>query len=151
MTTASSQTLSEDDLQEIQEALDIPLSGSADLFTAADFCGTLVSVMVECGDKYYRLALCGRLSHALTVLRQRCVDAMPDWVVSQLTVETVPLSTLPESWQDTDLLLDYAQALTLTLSGGTLLAKNGQDLAGLLHDVVYFLVDELKSPRFEKA
>ncbi|WP_258964568.1 hypothetical protein [Scandinavium tedordense] len=31
MTTFSSPTLSEDDLQEIQDVLDIPLSGSADL------------------------------------------------------------------------------------------------------------------------
>lgn len=131
---------------QIQEVLDIPLSGSADLLTTADFCATLVSVMVECDNEYYRQALCGRLSHALAVLRQRCVDDLPEWLVRQLTTQTVPLSSVPECWQDSEFMLDYAQALTLALSGNTLMARNAQDLVGLLHDLVYLLVDQLRTP-----
>ncbi len=150
MTTFLSPTLSEDDLQEIQDVLDIPLSGSADLFTTADLCATFVSVMVECEDEYYRQALCGRLAHALTILRQRCVEDLPEWIVRQLTTQTVPLSSVPECWQDSEFMLDYAQALTLALSGNTLLARNAQDLVGLLHDLVYLLVDQLKTPLIVK-
>lgn len=135
---------------QIQEVLDIPLSGSADLLTTTDLCATFVSVMVECEDEYYRQALCGRLAHALTVLRQRCVEDLPEWIVRQLTTETVPLSRVPECWQDSELLLDYAQALTLALSGNTLLARNAQDLVGLLHDLVYLLVDQMKTPLIVK-
>jgi hypothetical protein len=135
---------------QIQEVLDIPLSGSADLLTTTDLCATFVSVMVECEDEYYRQALCGRLAHALTVLRQRCVEDLPEWIVRQLTTESVPLSHVPECWQDSELLLDYAQALTLALSGNTLLARNAQDLVGLLHDLVYLLVDQMKTPLIVK-
>jgi hypothetical protein len=146
MTTVSSQTLAENERQQLQEILDIPLPGTADLFTAVDFCASLVSVMVECEEEHYRLALCGRLAHALTVLNQRCADDMPDWMVRQLTMGTVPVSSVLDCWEDTETLVEYAQALTLALSGNTLLAKNAQDLVGLLHDLVYLLVDQLKTP-----
>jgi hypothetical protein len=144
--TTTIQTCSENFKHQIEDVLDVPLPGSADLFTALDQCAAFVCVMVECQDEYYRLALCGRLAHALTVLRQRCAEDLPEKLVSQLTTETVPVTDVPDFWHDTEMLLDYADALTLALSGKTLLDRNSQDLVGLLHDLIYLLVDQLKTP-----
>ncbi|WP_253380356.1 hypothetical protein [unidentified bacterial endosymbiont] len=44
------------------------------------------------------------------------------------------------------MLLDFAQALTLALSGNTLMIKISQELADLLHDMVYLLAVQLKTP-----
>jgi hypothetical protein len=144
--TTTIQTCSENFKHQIQDVLDVPLPGSADLFTALDQCAAFVCVMVECQDEYYRLALCGRLAHALIVLRQRCAEDLPENLVCQLTTETVPVTDVPDFWHDTEMLLDYADALTLALSGKTLLDRNSQDLVGLLHDLIYLLVDQLKTP-----
>lgn len=150
--TTTIQTCSENFQHQIEDVLDdVPLPGSTDLFTALDQCAAFVCVMVECQDEYYRLALCGRLAHALTVLRQRCAEDLPENLVSQLTTETVPVSDVPDFWHDTEMLLDYADALTLALSGKTLLDRNSQDLVGLLHDLIYLLVDQLKTPRVTHA
>lgn len=146
MTTITPQILCKTFQHQIEDVLDAPLSGSADLFTALDQCAAFVCVMVECPDDYYRLALCGRLAHALTVLRQRCAEDLPENLISQLTAETATVSEIPDFWHDTELLLDYADALILALSGKTLMDKNSQDLVGLLHDLVFLLVDQLKMP-----
>jgi hypothetical protein len=85
MTTTSTQTCPETFESQIEEVLSAPLPGSADLFTIADCCATFVSAMVECDDKFYRLALCGRLAHALTLLEKRCAEDLPDYLIEQLT------------------------------------------------------------------
>jgi hypothetical protein len=61
-----------------------------------------------------------------------------------LSVETQAVTDVPDFWHDTEMLLDYVDALTL--SGKTLLDRNSQDLVGLLHDLIYVLVDQLKTP-----
>lgn len=151
MNTITPQNHSESFQQQIEDVLATPLSGSADLFTALDQCAAFVCVMVECHDECARLALCSRLAHALTVLRQRCEEDLPDDLVEQLTAKVIPACDVPDCWQDTHMLLDYADALTLTLSGNTLTEGNTQDLVGLLHDMVFLLVEQLKTPFIEAA
>lgn len=146
MNTCTAQTYPETFQQQINEVLATPLPGSADLFTVLDRCAEFASVMVECNEVCCRLALCGRLSHALTVLRQRCDEDLPALLVNQLTTDTVPVSNVPECWHDSEMLLDYADALTLALCGKTLPEENSQDLTGLLHDLIFLLVDQLKTP-----
>jgi hypothetical protein len=86
--------------QQVEEVLASPLSGSADLFTVLDHCAMFVCGIVEYQEEHYRLALYGRLTHALPLLRQRCAEDLPNYLIDQLIAETVPLSNVPDCWQD---------------------------------------------------
>ena len=151
MATIPILTHSKNDSLQVEAVLASALPGSADLFTVVDHCAMFVCVLVECEEIYYRHALCGRLSHALTLLSQRCEEDLPDYLIGQLTAEVIPVSSVPDCWQDTCALLTHAQALTLALSGNTLMEKNSKELAELLHDIVYLLVDQLKTPFILKS
>ena len=146
MATIPTLTHSKNDSLQVEAVLTSPLPGSADIFTVVDHCAMFVCVLVECEEIYYRHALCGRLSHALTLLSQRCEEDLPDYLIGQLTAEAIPVSSVPDCWQDTCTLLAHAKALTLALSSNTLMEKNSKELAELLHDIVYLLVDQLKTP-----
>ncbi|MBB1202962.1 hypothetical protein EGM70_22040 [Enterobacteriaceae bacterium 89] len=150
MATIPTRTYPEEYQAQIEEVLAIPLSGKADLFTVADLCATFVSVMVECEEEFYRLALCGRLSHALTLLEKCCAEDLPDYLVQQLTVETLPVSAVPDCWHDTEMLVNYAKSLVQAVSGATLNEEVNRELTGLLHDLVYLLVEQVKTPFIER-
>ncbi len=55
-------------------------------------------------------------------------------------------SCMPDCWQETALQVDYAQALTQAIMGGTLPAKVEKELAGLLHDLVWLMNEFVREP-----
>lgn len=137
---------SESELAFTQHLLTTPLEDSADLFEVADLCCAFASVLIETEDRTERIALCGRLAHGLEQLSDRCDSDLPAHLVAALTVDVLPPPAVPDCWYDTASLTGYTKALTATLIANVLDAKTETELAGLLHDLVYLLSEQLKTP-----
>ncbi|MBL5884370.1 hypothetical protein [Lelliottia aquatilis] len=130
----------------IQQLLNAPLPETVDLFEAADSCTTVVCVLVETLDINTRKALCERLLHSLNQLRDLCDKDLPPHLIEQLIAGEKISSNVPDLWQETATMVDYAQALTQAVEGGKLPAKVEKELTGLLHDMVWLLADFVKEP-----
>ncbi|MNL55892.1 hypothetical protein D3C87_1793400 [compost metagenome] len=119
---------------------------TVDLFEAADSCTTVVCVLVETLDINTRKALCERLLHSLNQLRDLCDKDLPPHLIEQLIAGEKISSNVPDLWQETATMVDYAQALTQAVEGGKLPSKVEKELTGLLHDMVWLLADFVKEP-----
>lgn len=82
----------------------------------------------------------------LARLAQLCDEDLPLHLVARLTVDELPQSAMPDYWQDTCLLVEYLRALNQALLGNMLPGKVVENLAGLLHDMVYILRDYVREP-----
>ncbi|MFO3905727.1 hypothetical protein AAHD62_14540 [Enterobacter hormaechei] len=126
--------------------LTTPLPATADLFEVTDLCTAYVNILLETKEVSARLALCERLSHLLARLAHLCDEDLPPHLIAQLTVDELPDSVMPHCWQETYLMVEYLQSLNLALLGNMLPGKVAEDLAGLLHDMVYILRDYVREP-----
>lgn len=128
------------------QLLATPLPASANLFEVSDVCAGFVNVLLETEDVSERLAILGRLSQALTRMAQLCDDDLPPELVAQLTTDELPDTIMPDCWHDTCLTVGYLQSLAQALLGNTLAKPVADDLAGLLHDLVYIVRDYVREP-----
>lgn len=134
----------------MNKLLIMPLPASADLFQLADMCAAFAVELVESADTAESLALCGRLSFALTALRPLCDSFPPPHLVELLTADERPAPCVPDCWVDSYLLVDYAQSLTQALLTCTLPRVATVELTGLLHDLIMLMTDYLKQPYLER-
>jgi len=123
-----------------------PLPASADLFDVADACAAFVCVLIDTHDDEASHALCGRLLQALNQFRHLCDEDLPPHLIEQLIAGESVTSCIPDCWQETATLVEYAQALTQALLSNTLPPLVAKPLKGLLHDVVYLLAEFVKEP-----
>jgi hypothetical protein len=121
------------------QLLATPLPASANLFEVTDFCTGFVNVLLETDDPAERMAILGRLSQAFTRMAQLCDDDLPQELVTCLTTDELLPSSMPDLWHDTCLTVGYLQSLTQALLSNTLAKPVADDLAGLLHDMVYIV------------
>ena len=130
----------------LHHLLHLQLPESADLFELAGTCAAYVSVLVEMDDAVTFSTLCKQLLAALKRLRECCDAELPSYLVEQLIAGEKIASCVPDCWQDTALQVDYAEALTLAVMGGTLPVSVAKELTGLLHDMVWLLAEFVKEP-----
>lgn len=130
----------------IHQIINQPLPASADLFDVADACAAFVCVLVDTHDDQASNALCGRLLQALNQFRHLCDEDLPPHLIEQLIAGENVTSCIPDCWQETATLVEYAQALTQALLSNTLPPPVATSLTGLLHDVVYLLAEFVKEP-----
>ncbi|EOZ1428180.1 hypothetical protein UXN93_08010 [Enterobacter hormaechei] len=130
----------------VHHLLHLQLPDSADLFELAGTCAAYVSVLVETDDAVTFSTLCKQLLAALKRLRECCDAELPSYLVEQLIAGEKIASCVPDCWQDTAMQVDYAEALTLAVMGGTLPASVAKELTGLLHDMVWLLAEFVKEP-----
>ncbi|WP_286790090.1 hypothetical protein [Leclercia sp. UBA1284] len=128
------------------QLLATPLPASANLFEVTDFCTGFVNVLLETNDPAERIAILGRLSQAFTRMAQLCDDDLPPELLIRLTTDELLPSSMPDLWHDTCLTVGYLQSLTQALLGNTLAKPVADDLAGLLHDMVYIVRDYVQEP-----
>lgn len=134
----------------MNKLLTTPLPASADLFQLADMCAAFAAELPESTGVTKSLALCGRLSLALTAVRLVCDADLPPHLVEQLTADELPEPCVPDCWLDSCLLIDYAQALAEALLSCALPLSTTKELTGLLHDLIILMAEYLKQPRFER-
>ena len=130
----------------VNHLLHLQLPDSADLFELAGTCAAYVSVLVETDDAVTFATLCKQLLAALKRLRECCDAELPSYLVEQLIAGEKIASCVPDCWQDTAMQVDYAEALTLAVMGGTLPVSVAKELTGLLHDMVWLLAEFVKEP-----
>ena len=128
------------------QLLSTPLPASANLFEVTDFCTGLANILLETDDPAERLAILGRLSQAFTRMAQLCNEDLPPELIAHLTTDELPHTRMPDLWHDTYLTVGYLQALAQALLGNTLAKPVADDLAGLLHDMVYIVRDYVREP-----
>jgi hypothetical protein len=146
MATIPTLTFSDHHDEFIYQLISHPLPSNADLFDVADFSAAFASVLVETDDAAERNALCGRLLNALMHLEKLCENDLPVHLIDKLSAEELPASTMPDCWQETDIPVSYAIALTQALLGNNLPDPVEKALTGLLHDLVYLLAEYVKEP-----
>lgn len=134
----------------IYQLISHPLPSNADLFDVADFSTAFASVLVETDDAAERNAICGRLLNALIHMESLCENDLPVHLIDKLSAEEIPVSTMPECWQETDIPVSYAVALTQSLLTNNLPEAVAKALTGLLHDLVYLLADFVKEPYIQR-
>lgn len=123
-----------------------PLPASANLFDVADACAAFVCILIDTHDDETSHALCGRLLQALNLFRHLCDEDLSPHLIEQLIAGESVTSCIPDCWQETATLVEYAQALTQALLSNTLPPPVAKSLKGLLHDVVYLLAEFVKEP-----
>lgn len=146
MATIPTLTFSDHHDEFIYQLISHPLPSNADLFDVADFSAAFASVLVETDDAAERNALCGRLLNALMHMAKLCENDLPVHLIDKLSAEELPASTMPDCWQETDIPVSYAIALTQALLGNSLPDSVEKALTGLLHDLVYMLAEYVKEP-----
>lgn len=133
------------------QLLALSLPASADSLQIADACAAFASVLVETDDAETRRALCGRLLDALGQLHSLCDSDLSPYLVKQLLEGEKIDSCAPDCWQNTATQVEYAQALTQAIQGGTLSASVEKTLTGLLHDMVWLLAEFVKESSVTQA
>ncbi|EAB6425064.1 hypothetical protein AE457_002984 [Salmonella enterica subsp. enterica serovar Amsterdam] len=127
--------------------LAIPFNAATDFTVLASHCENFADTLIETDDPALRLALCGRLSACLTLLRPTLNDPIPPHLVESLTTDTLPASSTHFD-PGSELLCDYSLTLAQLLTGRALLPKMEQTLTGLLCELVWSFAAELKAPRW---
>lgn len=133
----------------IHSLLALPFSCSTDFTELADNCERFAEVLVETHEPAEKLALCGKLSSCLNLLRTTLHEPIPAHLTESLTVEFLPY--IPEFAPESDALCRYCEELTRLLINGSLSTDQSRVMGDLLLDLVTFFAERLKAPRWIKT
>ncbi|EAW8019758.1 hypothetical protein CNQ08_001944 [Salmonella enterica] len=120
--------------------LSVPFSVDTDFTVLAIHCDKLALILAECDDPALRMAFCGRLAAALTLLR-------PQHLMDSLTVEALP-ARFPAFEPDANTLCDYCQTLAQVLLCRTFPPQLEEQLNWLLSELVEYFAAEINAPRW---
>ncbi|XBS71863.1 hypothetical protein ABK905_10445 [Acerihabitans sp. KWT182] len=132
---------------QIHALLSIPVDSTTDFTVLAGHSENLADALLHRDDPALRAALCRRLAYCLGLLRPTLNDTIPTHLIESLTVDELPTHS-PRFEPDADLLCDYSRALARLLTERTLSAEMEPVLAGLMFELVSYLADELRAPRW---
>ncbi|EBX6014781.1 hypothetical protein EVG59_01130 [Salmonella enterica subsp. enterica serovar Dortmund] len=129
------------------DLLSVPLSAATDFTDLAGYCDRVAVTLIECRDPVLKMALCGRLSASLALLRPTLNEPLPPHLTEYFTVKTPP-DTFSRFEPGAELLCDYCQALVQILTERALLPEAEQTLTGLLCELVWYFSADLNAPRW---
>lgn len=125
----------------------LPFTHATDFTELADRCEHFAHGMADCDDPQQKMALCGRLSACLALLEPTLNDPIPDYLKASFTVEDIP-GHFPAFEADAVSLAGYCQTLSGLVMGGALAARTETVIAELLCELVDYLADTVKAPRW---
>lgn len=134
-------------LTQTHPLLSIPFSAATDFTELAGYCELFAETLLESDDPALRMALCGRLSACIALLRSTLNDPIPHHLTDSLTVDILP-AVFPGFDPDSELLCDYCLAVAELLTGGSLSRERESTLTGLLAELVWYFAADLKAPRW---
>ncbi|EPN1622087.1 hypothetical protein ACTV1I_004472 [Cronobacter dublinensis] len=135
----------------MDELLCEPLHFKAGFLALAPACSRLVAELLETHSTAARLALAGRLTLALSLLRDDLPHPLTDAEREALTADQPPAAVTENFMPEPDILCDYCRMLTEVLLSRTLTAPGEKVVAGLLFELVNYLADTLTAPRFYRS
>lgn len=129
------------------DVLSVPLSAATDFTDLAGYCDRVAVTLIECRDPVLKMALCGRLSACLALLRPTLNEPIPPHLLEYFIADMLP-DTFPCFEPDATLLCDYCQVLTQILTEQALSPETEKTLTGLLCELVWYFSADLKAPRW---
>lgn len=127
--------------------LAVPFNAATDFTVLASHCENFAETLIESKDIALKMALCGRLNTALTLLQPTLLEPVPPHLVESLTVDTLPANA-PQFGPECTELCNYCIALTQTLSGQGFSSETEKFLSWLLYDLINYFAAEMKAPRW---
>ncbi|TCL06279.1 hypothetical protein [Sodalis ligni] len=134
-------------LTQTHPLLSIPFSAATDFTELAGYCELCAETLLESDDPALRMALCGRLSACIALLKSTLNDPVPHHLAESLTVDILPPVSLDFD-PDSELLCDYSLAVAELITGGSLSRERERTLTGLLAELVCYFAADLKAPRW---
>ena len=130
--------------------LNTPFSATTDFTVLAERCERFADTLLESDDPTLKLALCGRLTACLALLKSTLNAPVPPHLIESLTVDVLPV-TQPCFEPDTESLCDYCITLAQLITERSLSLEVERTLIGLLAELVWFFSAELKAPRWVRT
>lgn len=130
--------------------LSFSFNADTDFTVLADHCEKLAETQAECYDPVLKMALCGRLTAGLALLKPGLRDPIPPRLMDSLTVDTLPTDS-PRFAPDADTLCDYCFILTQLLLCRMFPPHAEEQLRWLLAELVDYFAAELKAPRWVRT
>ncbi|ENO0457506.1 ash family protein [Salmonella enterica] len=127
--------------------LAVPFNAATDFTVLASHCENFAETLIESKDIALKMALCGRLNTALTLLQPTLLEPVPPHLVESLTVDTLPVC-VPRFEPECTELCSYCLALTQTLAGQGFSSETEKFLSWLLYDLINYFAAEMKAPRW---
>ena len=134
-------------LTQTHPLLGVPFNAATDFTVLAGHCETFAETLIESIDPTLKMALCGRLSSALTLLQPTLLEPVPPHLVESLTVDTLPANSAQFGPECTEL-CSYCLALTQTLAEQGFSSEKEKQLSYLLYDLINYFAAEMKAPRW---
>lgn len=134
-------------LEQTHPLLLVPFSAATEFTVMADYCENFAETLAECNDPALRMALYGRLSACLMLLKPALLEPIPQHLVESFTVDAPP-SESPVFEADSTDICQYSLALTQVLMGQGLSPKIRNALSALLFDLIHLFSAEIKAPRW---
>ena len=127
--------------------LAVPFNATTDFTVLASHCENFAETLIESKDIALKMALCGRLNAALTLLQPTLLDPVQPHLVESLTVDTLP-ANFPRFEPECTELCRYCLSLTQMLAGQGFYSEMEKHLSGLLYELINYFVAEMKAPRW---
>ncbi|TCL07322.1 hypothetical protein [Sodalis ligni] len=124
-----------------------PLSSTTDFTVLTNHCEQFAEILLESSNPAQRQLLCAKMAHCLALLQSTMGNPIPPHLVERLTVDEPPSSS-PRFEPESDLLCEYCQVLVRLLTDRTISQDMEPTIIGLLFELVNYLADELRAPRW---
>lgn len=128
----------------INSLLSIPFNAAVDYTTLADYCDKFAENLMESDDPVVSLALCGRLSACMMLLKLNFKNSIPPYFTNRS-------ANIPSSFEtDPDLLCDYCLALLQVLTARSFSEDTERALIGLTCELVWYFAAGVNAPCHRK-
>ncbi|EBV1887504.1 hypothetical protein DN122_01480 [Salmonella enterica subsp. enterica serovar Coquilhatville] len=126
--------------------LTVPFNATTDFSVLASHCENFAETLIESKDLALKMALCGRINVALTLLQPTLLEPVPLHLIESLTVDTLSASS-PEFGPECTELCRYCLAPAQTLAEQAFSSETEKYLSWLLYDLINYFAVETKAPR----
>ncbi|MGL4172039.1 hypothetical protein ABQJ53_17670 [Morganella morganii] len=126
----------------------VSFTADTDFTVLADHCALFAEVLIESADPVQKLALCGRISTGLSLLKSKLSDPIAPHLVECLTTDIPPVTSPPRFNPDSTELCNYCLALTQVLAGQGFGSQTAMHLSWLLYELLDYFKTDLQSPRW---
>jgi len=126
----------------------VSFTADTDFTVLADHCALFAEVLIESADPVQKLALCGRISTGLSLLKSKLADPIAPHLVECLTTDILPVTSPPRFNPDSTELCNYCLALTQVLAGQGFGSQTAMNLSWLLYELLDYFRTDLKAPRW---
>jgi len=136
------------DSQPVELTLYPELEENPDCIAIAERCELLAAILMDSTDQHAMQPVLRCMQTYLLAMKSALGELLSDVRILQLTAKELPAETTSCFNPDSELLLEYCEAVTHTLISVVLPTEKRENLVGLLYDLCYLQRSDLTAPRF---